>query len=58
MSFLLDTNAVSEWTKPKPDPGLAAWLGSTDEELTLVTRNGAHFADAKISLLNPWSLSG
>lgn len=142
MSFLLDTNAVSEWTKPKPDPGLAAWLESTDEEriflsvitlaeikfgierlapgrrrdsletwlgdelisrfdgrllsideqiaqtwgrivasctalgrpigimdgfiaataaehkLTLVTRNGGHFANAKISLLNPWSLSG
>ena len=142
MSFLLDTNAVSEWTKPKPDPGLAAWLGSTNEEfiflsvvtlaeikfgierlaagrrraslenwlgdeliarfdgrllsidgqiaqawgkivascaalgrpigimggfiaaiaaehqLTLVTCNGAHFADAKITLLNPWSPSG
>ncbi len=24
MSFLLDTNAVSEWTKPKPDPALSA----------------------------------
>ncbi|MGO9486358.1 MAG: type II toxin-antitoxin system VapC family toxin [Rhodomicrobium sp.] len=142
MSFLLDTNAVSEWTKPKPDPGLSAWLDSTDEEriflsvvtlaeikfgierlaagrrrdtleswlrdelisrfdgrllsidgqiaqawgkivascaalgrpigimdgfiaataaehnLTLVTRNGADFANAKISLLNPWSLNG
>ena len=40
MSFLLDTNAVSEWTKPRPDPGLAAWLGGTNEEyifLSVVT---------------------
>lgn len=32
MSFLLDTNAVSEWTKPKPDSGLTAWLASADED--------------------------
>ncbi len=28
MSFLLDTNVVSEWTKPKPDAGVVAWLES------------------------------
>ena len=30
MSFLLDTNVVSEPTKPKPDPGLTSWLASVD----------------------------
>ncbi|MGO8953727.1 MAG: type II toxin-antitoxin system VapC family toxin [Rhodomicrobium sp.] len=37
MSFLLDTNAVSEWTKPRPDPGLAAWLDSVDEDRTFLS---------------------
>ena len=32
MSFLLDTNAVSEWVKPRPNPGLTAWIESTDED--------------------------
>ena len=31
MSFLLDTNVVSEWVKPRPDLGLAAWLDGIDE---------------------------
>ena len=32
MSFLLDTNAVSEWVKPQPNPGLIAWMEATDED--------------------------
>ncbi len=32
MSYLLDTNAVSEWVKPRPNPGLIAWMESTDED--------------------------
>jgi predicted nucleic acid-binding protein len=32
VSFLLDTNAVSEWVKPLPDAGLAAWLATADED--------------------------
>ena len=32
MSFLLDTNAVSEWMKPRPNPGLIAWLEDVDED--------------------------
>jgi predicted nucleic acid-binding protein len=31
MSFLLDTNAVSEWVRPRPNPGLIGWMESTDE---------------------------
>lgn len=31
MNFLLDTNAVSEWMKPKPNVGLSRWLEQVDE---------------------------
>ena len=40
MRFLLDTNVVSEWARPQPDPGLVAWLGGVDEDdlcLSVVT---------------------
>ena len=40
MSFLLDTNAVSEWTKPRPNAGVVAWLAKVDEDevfLSVVT---------------------
>ncbi len=30
MSWLLDTNVVSEWERPAPDPGLVAWTDSVD----------------------------
>ena len=32
MSFLLDTNVVSEWVKPRPDPGVVDWLAGADED--------------------------
>jgi toxin FitB len=32
VSFLLDTNAVSESTKPVPDRGLLEWLATVDED--------------------------
>jgi toxin FitB len=32
VSFLLDTNAVSEWVKPWPNPGLIGWMEFTDED--------------------------
>jgi toxin FitB len=37
MSFLLDTNAISEWVKPRPDPGIAAWLDDVDEDRTYLS---------------------
>ena len=40
MSFLLDTNVVFEWVRPRPDPGVAAWLAAVDEDrvfLSVVT---------------------
>lgn len=32
MSFLLDTNVVSEWVKLSPNPGVVAWLSKADED--------------------------
>lgn len=32
MNYLLDTNVVSEWTKPRPNPGVVTWLAQADED--------------------------
>jgi predicted nucleic acid-binding protein len=32
VNFLLDTNAVSEWVKPRPNPGLIRWMEEADED--------------------------
>ncbi|MGE0006970.1 MAG: type II toxin-antitoxin system VapC family toxin [Parvibaculaceae bacterium] len=32
MSFLLDTNIISEGARPRPDPSVMDWLASMDEE--------------------------
>ncbi len=37
MSFLLDTNVVSEWVKLRPDPGVIAWLADVDEDRVFIS---------------------
>ena len=37
MNFLLDTNVVSESTKPQPNQGLVAWLADVDEDRTFLS---------------------
>ena len=40
MSLLLDTNVVSEWVKPTPDPRFVRWIGAVDSRtayLSVVT---------------------
>ena len=32
MNWLLDTNVVSEWVKPRPDARVARWLSEADED--------------------------
>ena len=32
MSFLLDTNVVSEWVKPEPDSSVLRWFAAVDED--------------------------
>jgi hypothetical protein len=37
VNFLLDTNAVSEWVKPRPNPGLIGWMESADEDRIFIS---------------------
>jgi toxin FitB len=32
VSFLLDTNTISEFQKPQPNPGVIAWMNAADED--------------------------
>lgn len=37
MSFLLDTNVVSEWTRPRPNAGVIHWLTECDEDAVFLS---------------------
>lgn len=37
MAYLLDTNAISEWVKPRPDPGVVRWFDQVDEDRTYLS---------------------
>jgi len=37
VNFLLDTNVVSEWVKPRPNPGLVGWMESADEDRIFIS---------------------
>ncbi len=37
MNFLLDTNVVSEWVKPRPNAGAADWLAQADEDRLFIS---------------------
>jgi toxin FitB len=37
VTFLLDTNVVSEWARPQLDPGVSAWLGMADESSLFIS---------------------
>lgn len=37
MSFLLDTNVVSEWVKPQPDRNVISWLADVDEDRVFIS---------------------
>ena len=37
MRFLLDTNVVSEWTKPRPNEGVIQWLAEVEEDDVFVS---------------------
>jgi len=53
VSFLLDTNAISEWQKPRPNPGLIAWTESADEEklfLSVVTLAEVRYGVERMAL--------
>lgn len=63
MNFLLDTNAVSEWVKRWPNPGLIRWMESADEDrvfLSVITLAELRYgvermpAGARRSRLEQW----
>lgn len=62
MNFLLDTNVISEWTKPRPDTGVTAWLAEADEDRVFISvtlaelRHGVERmpAGARRDRLNVW----
>ncbi len=37
MSFLLDTNVVSEWVRPQPNSGVVSWLANVDEDRVFIS---------------------
>jgi hypothetical protein len=37
VSFLLDTNVISEWIKPKPDQNVISWLAEVDEDRVFIS---------------------
>jgi toxin FitB len=37
VNFLLDTNVVSEWAKPRPDIGVVTWLAKADEDRVFIS---------------------
>jgi toxin FitB len=37
VNFLLDTNVVSEWMKPRPNPGVVSWLAEADEDRVFIS---------------------
>jgi len=46
MKFLLDTNVISEPTKPRPNKGVMAWLAAVNEDsvfLSVVTITELHY---------------
>jgi len=52
VSFLLDTNVVSEWVKPRPDYGVIQWLAAADEDrvyLSVITISEIRFGIEKLS---------
>jgi toxin FitB len=51
LSYLVDTNVVSEWAKPVPNPGVVAWLTDTHEDevfLSVVTLAELRYGTARL----------
>jgi toxin FitB len=37
VKFLVDTNVVSEWVKPRPNEGVVAWMDEVDEDRVFIS---------------------
>jgi toxin FitB len=53
VNFLLDTNAVSEWVKPRPNPGLIRWMEEADEDrvfLSVISLAELHYGIERMAV--------
>ena len=48
MSFLLDTNVISEWARPQWDEGVVAWFAEEDEDR--IYMSVASFAEIRFGI--------
>jgi toxin FitB len=46
--YLLDTNVISEWTRPRPDPAVVPWLDVADEDTLYLS--GLAFAEIRLGI--------
>jgi len=53
MSFLLDTNVVSEWVKPVPNPRVVRWLNEVDEDQVFLSVASLAEIRRGIELMDP-----
>lgn len=53
MSFLLDTNVISEWVKPQPDPNVMTWMAEVDEDRVYLSVASLAEVQHGIELLAP-----
>jgi len=53
VSFLLDTNVISEWVKPQPDPNVMAWMAEVDEDRVCLSVASLAEIQHGIELLSP-----
>jgi hypothetical protein len=53
MSFLLDTNVVSEWVKPVPNPQVVTWLSKVDEDQVFLSVASLAEIRRGIELMDP-----
>jgi len=52
VSFLLDTNVISEWAKPHPNQGVVEWLAALDEDrvyISVITISEIRFGIERLS---------
>lgn len=60
LSYLVDTNVLSELRRRDPDAGATAWFSQRPATtlirgLRLVTRNARDFVYPELEVINPWT---
>ena len=53
MNYLVDTNVISELTKPSPNPAVVRWLADSDEDRVFLSVISLAEIRRGIVLMNP-----